>query len=289
MDGLDSCDRVLVPTDRNDDVIALDHAVEIARRCDAEVCILSVVNPYEMSSVTERTDAESRAEEVVAAAAERARDAGVDAEARVETGTPSKRILAVGDETDADVVAMGTHGRRGTTRYVVGSVAEKVVRHSPVPVLTVRIGAPGELPYRDVVVPTDGSEANDPAEAWGVSVAAAFDADVHALSVVEPSRLPGRSDEEGRDAAEAAVEEVLGRAERAGVAAAGAVTRGTTHEEILSYCKETGGDIVVMGTHGRSGLKHALIGSVAEKVIRLSDVPVLTVPMQKASSDGDGA
>ncbi|MFC6826205.1 universal stress protein [Halopelagius fulvigenes] len=279
MDGLDSCDRVLVPTDRDDHVVALDHAVEIARRCDAEVYVLSVVNPYDMSTVAEREEAESRAEEVVTDAEERARAEGVAADSAVETGEPSEQILEAVDRTDADVVAMGTHGRRGTERYVVGSVAEKVVRHSPVPVLTVRIDAPGELPYREVVVPTDGSEANDPAEEWGVAVAAAFDAEVRALSVVESSRIPGGDSEEERDAAaEAAVEEVLDRAERAGAAAAGAVERGDVHEEILSHCEAVGGDLVVMGTHGRTGLKHALIGSVAEKVVRLSDVPVLTVP-----------
>ncbi|RDI71053.1 universal stress protein [Halopelagius longus] len=277
MDGLDSCDRVLVPTDRDDDVVALDHAVEIARRCDAELYVLSVVNPYGMSTVADRTEAESRAEDVVTAAAERAREEGVDADWAVETGEPSKQILETVDRTDSDVVAMGTHGRRGVERYVVGSVAEKVVRHSPVPVLTVRIDAPGELPYREVVVPTDGSEANDPAEVWGVGVAAAFDAEVHALSVVGSSGISGGGAGE-EDSAEAAVEEVLERAERADAAAVSAVERGDPAEEIIAYSDAAGGDLVVMGTHGRTGLKHAVIGSVAENVVRRSPVPVLTVP-----------
>ena len=77
--------------------------------------------------------------------------------------------------------------------------------------------------------------------------------------------------------AEKAVDHVAAEADRAGVNATRAVEPGVPHEEILQYAREHDIDLIVMGTHGRTGLDHVLIGSVAERVVRTSSTPVLTV------------
>jgi nucleotide-binding universal stress UspA family protein len=280
MDGDDLCDRVLVPTDGSDGATAaLEHGLELAQRFDADVYILSVVNPYALSTVEERREREERAESVVAEAAARVREAGVSAETSVEAGFPHRVILDAVEETDADAVAMGTHGRTGLQHYLVGSVAEKVVRLSPVPVLTVRYETDADHPYENVLVPTDGSEAAEPAERWGVDLAAAFGADLRALSVVNEVRLPdGDAERALTNRARAAADAVVDEATAAGVQASGHVATGVPHREILDFCESEHADLIVMGTHGRTGVERFVLGSVAEKVLRLSDVPVLVVP-----------
>ncbi|MFP8958030.1 universal stress protein [Natrialbaceae archaeon A-CW3] len=133
--------------------------------------------------------------------------------------------------------------------------------------------------YATVLVPTDGSDQSQQAVERAVEVAAALDATVHALSAIEdPGTLKRdqlRADAE-RDAKEA-VDRVTAEADRAGLEATSTVEPGVPHEKILEYVTDEDVDLIVMGTHGRTGLDHVLIGSVAERVVRTSPVPVLTV------------
>ncbi|MFB6092556.1 MAG: universal stress protein [Haloquadratum sp.] len=275
-------EQILVPTDGSEGAApALDHAITLADETGAAIHLVAVVDAYTLSTVTERTEREAELDEAVANAAERVRDAGIAATTSVEVGFPHEEILNAVEERDADLIAMGTHGRTGLDRYLLGSVAEKVVRLSPVPVLTVRVDAAGERPYRDVVVPTDGSDAAMPAERWGIDVAAQFEATAHALSVVPEGRLrSGETAEAYADAARAAVERVESRARDAGVAVDATVEHGVPHREILDYVGAEGADLVVVGTHGRTGVERFVLGSVAEKVVRLSPTPVLVVPSE---------
>ncbi|MGQ4555570.1 universal stress protein [Halobellus sp. GM3] len=276
--------RILVPVDGSESAdSALDHAITLAGALDAEVHLVAVVDPYGLSTVTERREVEDELEAVVASAAERVREAGVSVETAVEAGFPHKEILRAVAERSIDMIAMGTHGRRGLDRYVLGSVAEKVVRLSPVPVLTARVGATGERPYREIVVPTDGSDAAAPAERLGVDLAGRFDAVVHALSVVPDRRFrTSETDSAYEEAAQSAVDRVGECGARIGVETDGAVEHGVPHRAILDHCEAAGADLVVLGTHGRTGVERFVLGSVAEKVVRLSETPVLVVPASGA-------
>jgi len=138
--------------------------------------------------------------------------------------------------------------------------------------------------YETILVPTDGSEGSVAAAAHAVDLAATHGATVHALYVVDVRMSPVDSDMD-HDEAVALVEEsdvdptaaVLDRAERAGVPAVEAVRLGVPDECIRAYAEEVDADLVVMGTHGRTGVEHAILGSVTERVVRTLDVPVLTV------------
>ncbi|MFB6089598.1 MAG: universal stress protein [Halobellus sp.] len=274
--------RILVPVDGSESAMpALEHALSLANETGASVHILAVIDHYRLSSLDERKEVETDLENAVSDAAAIAQDAGVAVRTAVESGFPHETILEYVDHEGIDLIAMGTHGRTGLNRYLLGSVAEKVVRLSPVPVLAVRPEAAGERPYRDVVVPTDGSDAAIPAERWGVGLAARFGAAVHAVSVVPEE--PVRSSETKaayEDAAEEAVERVRRVAEEAGVGIDGAVEHGVPHREILDFADRTGADLLVVGTHGRTGVERFVLGSVAEKVVRLSETPVLVVPSE---------
>jgi nucleotide-binding universal stress UspA family protein len=140
--------------------------------------------------------------------------------------------------------------------------------------------------YDTIVVPTDGSENARRAADHAVGLAAASGATVHALSVVDATRLGPFTPTDVeiseirsslRREAEEATEVVVERCHDAGVDCVAAVRVGVPHQTIREYSEEVGADLVVVGTHGRTGLPRAMLGSVTERVVRTSDVPVLTV------------
>jgi nucleotide-binding universal stress UspA family protein len=145
--------------------------------------------------------------------------------------------------------------------------------------------------YDDVLIPTDGSEGTEGAIDHAIDLATTYDATVHVLYVVDTG-IGGGEAVDALEALEAAgkeaIDDVIERAEAADLGTVeGTVARGAPHRAILDYVDEHGVDLVVMGTHGRTGLDRYLVGSVTEKVVRLSDVPVLTVRMA-GGTDGEG-
>ncbi|RQG91419.1 universal stress protein [Natrarchaeobius halalkaliphilus] len=131
--------------------------------------------------------------------------------------------------------------------------------------------------YHDVLIPTDGSDGTRRSIVHGLTIAERFDATVHALSVVPEGPLGTLESEEATPAAHRAVDHVAATAKRSGLEAVTAVDHGVPHEEILSYADEHGIDMIVMGTQGRTGLDRVLVGSVTERVVRMADVPIVTV------------
>ena len=137
-------DTILVPTDDSEPAsAAVDHAVELAASCDATLHALSVVDSSAYASLDATSEQaldklESRAEEATETIAETAAAAGAEAATEVSVGTPHEQITSYADVVDADLIVMGTHGRTGLDRFLLGSVTERVVRAAPAPVLTVR-------------------------------------------------------------------------------------------------------------------------------------------------------
>lgn len=125
---------------------AIDHAIETFP--DATLTLLHVIDPVGSVNASEGggiviaeqwyENAESRAEAVCEAAADRAAEHGVEAQTAIEVGRPAKTIVAYASDHDVDHVVMGSHGRKGLDRLLTGSVAEHVVRHASVPVTVVR-------------------------------------------------------------------------------------------------------------------------------------------------------
>ena len=135
-------ETVVVATDGSESVErAVDVAVDLADRFDATVHALSIVDAGEVDSAPDAVREElrqalgERGEEAVSAVADRA---GGSVTTAVREGRPAQEISGYAQEVDADVVATGTRGRHGEHRFLIGSVAERVVRTCPVPVLTVR-------------------------------------------------------------------------------------------------------------------------------------------------------
>lgn len=137
--------------------------------------------------------------------------------------------------------------------------------------------------YDNILVPTDGSPAATAAIDHAVDLAKTYDATIHALYVVDASAFA--SIEAGsemvidalEDEGQRAVTEITDAADEADVSTETHVVSGTAYRRILDYIDSENIDLVVMGTHGRSGVERFLLGSVTERVVRTADVPVLTV------------
>ncbi|WP_181692718.1 universal stress protein [Natronomonas sp. LN261] len=139
--------------------------------------------------------------------------------------------------------------------------------------------------YDRILLPTDGSRGNSRAVDQAIGLAGETDAVLHALFVVEdipsaPEMSDGQFQARLEQIGEEAIEDIRARADDAGVEIETAIENGDPHRAILEYADEEAMDLVVMGTHGRSGLDRYLLGSVTERVVRASDVPVLTVRVE---------
>ena len=283
-------DKLLFPTDGSDGAAAVfDHVLDVAEAHDATVHVLNVADTTR-ESVTQVqgrvVDAlEQAGAETVREAATRASDRGVPTVTEVLQGEPYRTIVDYAETYDVDLVIMPTHGRRGLERFLLGSTTERVVRRSEAPVLTIRPDddVTVRYPYRRILVPTDGSDPASAALDVGLGVADAASAAVHLLSVVDVTSLgvDVRADLQTAALEESAHEIVDRAAERAtadgfepttAVEFGGSVTR-----VIRSYVTANDVDLVVVGTHGRTGFDRYVLGSVAEGLVRTAPVPVLTV------------
>ena len=285
-------ETILVPVDGSDpSVAAAEEAIEIARRFDAHLSLVTAIEVPEPpdSEVVTGSDRRSLDEET-ARAIERlethAADAGVAHETIVERGIPHDVISAAVADLRADMVAMGTHGQTGVERVLLGSVTERFLRTSTVPVLTAHqrdeVGR-----FDDVLVPTDGSNCAERAVDHALAIADRCDATLHALSAVDVQAMASGLDmgaglpdviETLTDQREDAVAAVRDRAATHGIDCETAVFEGAPVQAISEYVTKHGVDLVTMGTHGHRGLERLLLGSVAERTIRTSEVPVLAVP-----------
>ncbi|EMA23009.1 universal stress protein [Haloarcula amylolytica] len=284
-------DRILVPTDGSPgSERAFEVAATLANTHDAAVHVLSVVDEHGPTDDWDY-DGDSPAEAFVESQADHVDTEGLSVTAAVREGVVHDAVLDYGDETDIDLIVMGTHGRTGVRRFLLGSVTEKVVRLADVPVLSVKADAePGTVSFDDILLPTDGSSGAEAAIEPTGTLASATDATVHLVSVVDTRSLGidvGSSViiDELESVATDAVGDASDRLSGMGVETVEtAITHGVPYRAILDAIEEAGADLVVIGTHGRTGIDRYLLGSVAEKLVRTSPVPVITV---RAPDAGD--
>lgn len=144
--------------------------------------------------------------------------------------------------------------------------------------------------YEDILVPTDGSPGMDDVIEHAQSLAEVHDGTIHGLYVVETAslaELPIETSWDGlqaslRQEGENALDEIDNKVTEVPVETA--MRQGSPAKDIVEYADEEGCDVIIMGTHGRSGVDRLLLGSVAERVVRSADTPVLTISV---TSDGE--
>lgn len=288
--------RILYPTDfYRASLDALSHALLLAEQHAAELHLLHarVLHAEDPASEHFPEPAEILARLYEIAGSELQERLGLD---RAEAVTireverrgysPPEVILDYQQECDADLVVMSTHGRRGLGRFFVGSVTEAVLRHAGCPVLTLRSGdEPERLEAIDkILVPLDFSEPSRDSLLYGRELAASFGATLQLLYVVQIAPepyfyVPTHAEiwEKRRQCATEAIEElsteVLGDDHEHQTF----VAEGRPAEEIAAFAEARGSDLIVIATHGLSGLERLLMGSTTAEVVRTVRCPVFTI------------
>jgi nucleotide-binding universal stress UspA family protein len=297
-----SLGTILVPHDfsAHSDA-ALRRAVELARTAKGRLHLLHAyawpvrgVMPYDMAMPAGVWDAIrqgtlEKLEEIRTDVAKQ----GVPVTAEVSAQLPVEAIVAAAEKHTADLIVLGTRGLTGLKHVVLGSVAERTVRLAPCPVLTVKEGDTGG-PLRRIVVATDFSVPGDHARDVGVSLAKQLGAEVHLvhafdvpLALVTPYEVavPDGLISESRQAARRKLDASTEAVRKQGVTATAHLSEVPAAPAIADVAREVKADLVVVGTHGRTGLKHVLLGSVAERTLRLAPCAVLTVKAQNHQLD----
>lgn len=199
-------------------------------------------------------------------------------------------ILEYAAEEEIDLVVMGTHGRRGPRRLLLGSVTEEVVRRAPCAVLTLR-DQPGEREieaFERLLVPLDFSDQSETLVRTARHLAATYGAAIDLLHVIQehaypyfygPIPSPAGGDRLGelQERTGAAMEDLWERIDAPEVEWAKHVISGQPASEIAHFADERGSDLLVIATHGLTGLERILVGSTAEQVVRMARCPVFTV------------
>lgn len=288
--------RVLCPTDFSEvSTKAEAYATALADHYDASLHLLHVdppmpiMAPYGEIPVDVRLFEEQREQALtdLAAAGDRARAKGVDTETSVRGGQPAREILAVVEEQGADMLVIGTHGRGGVEHLLLGSVAEKLVRKAPCPVMVVPPASHPEtgVLFSRILCPVDGSAASADAVAYALSLARETDGALTLLYVVEPVPASGEFGaldvEEYRRLGEAHARQVLDAAVAPDVRAwchiSEQIALGKPSERILDTARREHSDVIVMGVRGRGAIDLLAFGSTTNDVIRRAGCPVLAV------------
>jgi len=292
--------RILYPTDLSQGADrAFPQAAALAQWHDAELHILNVAGRHDHRFEEMRENfplSSERLDEMLGAAPAETSRPDVRAltiiQEQIESADPAGRIVTYSEEADIDVVVMGTHGRSGVERLLIGSVAEEVVRTAPCPVFTIRT-EPEDVPakaVRRILVPVDFSDASEVAVQHAKELALTYGAQIDLLHVVEDIVYPSTY---GIEPVSIPTDEVIQRVEK-GLADMAREELGYEHivveatpgyapTSILDYVEDNDVDLVVISTHGRTGLDRVLIGSVSERVVRQAPVPVFVVKPQGRS------
>jgi nucleotide-binding universal stress UspA family protein len=297
-------ERFLVPLDTSTvSEQVLPWVTLLARQLQQPLTLLSVVaESGELNPVASMYDAviasimEERrqyARNYLESAQQRLVGQGLTVESEVREGSVAECIVEAATAHGAGLIAMATHGRVGPERWFLGSVADWVVRTASVPVLLVRPHEgtpPPATALEQIVLPLDGSPLAEAALPLASFLARSFGVPISLVRTLSFAWLATGTDPYGvdggmspelvaavEDDAKQYLQQIATRLEGEGIKATATFTLGGPAEEIVDLAAGHPGSLVVMSTHGRSGLGRALLGSVTDRVLRSSVAPVLVV------------
>lgn len=286
-------ERILLPTDFSHPAdVARPHAIELARRFGAKLVSLHVrtIHADDPERILRELDEAAEDDALIERMASILGEPGsrIHVESRViRDVSAAAGILDFLKDEKVDLIVMGTHGRTGLAHFLLGSVAERVVRHAACPVLTVGHSRKNYSPhYEKILVAFDFSEHSKLALRNAAALARKFEAELGVIYVLEQEVSPAYF-EIWKESITEALPEIEADAQRAvtevlkaeGVEASQTevvLTQGKAHKEIVKFADSHNFDLIAMGTHGLSGIEHVLLGSTTERVVRTATCPVIT-------------
>ncbi len=205
------------------------------------------------------------------------KNSGVEADFSIHSGSIAEEINSLCIDADMDLVVMSTSGRTGIERLVLGSVANKVVQLTNTPLLLIRPGAQWRSrssQFKRLLATLDGSDSSEQILPYVRALGKQFESEVLLLSAPD---APGAEEYKGN--IEGYLDDVVSDLEKAGLAARSIVTGAEPAETILAVSESEAVDLIMIATHGRGGLDRFMLGSVADRVVQQTKVPVFLVPV----------
>ena len=289
--------KILVPIDFSSfSDKALEFALEIAERFKSNLALLHAVVLFrddinEEQQLQEYEEwlkmHESRLTSHMHINKKKAAKREIEVETHILRGiSPADVILDFLNDHNFDLIVMGTHGRTGLKHLFQGSVAEKIVRLSPVPVLAVHRSVT-KFQVQKILVPIDFSSYSKEATDYAIAIAQNLNAQIDFIHVIEQEIHPSfyasgiksifQIDKGLKDRVIYNMKDFLADQISPDIQVNFLVREGRAHKEIVDYSKENNSNIIVIATHGLTGLDYILLGSTTEKVIRWANCPVLTI------------
>jgi nucleotide-binding universal stress UspA family protein len=284
-------DRLLLATDGSPfSEGAIREAIRLAKRCSSKLAAISVIetNPeYETIAPQLLEKAEKTTRGHLESVKSQAKKEGVDITTSILEGEDSYNFIS--DEAvknKISMIIMGRRGRTGLKRLMMGSVTSRVIGHAPCNVLVVPRAA--KVEFKNILVATDGSKYSAAAASEAIGLAKRNASKLTVISVV-PSELMTPTDiefsmpqreliaEKEMHEAEKNARAVKDAAQKEGVTVQAFVMSGKPADAIIETAREKGADLIVLGSHGKSGIEKLLMGGVTERVIVLTACAVLVV------------
>ncbi|HEU5245963.1 MAG TPA: universal stress protein [Candidatus Udaeobacter sp.] len=300
-------ERILVPLDFSPaSMEALDYAVSLAKQFRAAIHLLHVHPPDEATSMPgaahlllQSAEAIERLNEELTGIHRKRVEPFRPENCHIRAGRPYQEIIGLAREIDADLIVLSTRGHSGLKHLLLGSTAERVVRGAPCPVLIARKrkqkSKAGTKPFtiRTILVPVDFSDCSFAGVEYAAFLAKRLHATLRLFHAIYPyadyaivDRVGVRLSPLIEAVQEAARKEIHALKQLnvlRGVSIQTEIRPGRPIDEICGASGQPNVDLVVTSTHGRTGFKHALIGSVAEHVVRYAQCPVMVVPSRSHS------
>jgi len=293
--------KILIATDFSDaSRVAVLRGLDFAKQFGAELHLFHAV-PISQVSVLPPIDSAPSAEDWLGPALGHAEQLMAELVASLDFGSlkvtkvvrqsdfAASGVLRYAEEVDADLLVLGTHGRRGLRRLIMGSVAEEIVRTAPCAVFSCTSDV-DEVPSwpREILVAVDFSDTSRQALSVARELASLYQTPIRAVHVVpRPHYAPEYASASGSmvvenlpGVLEAAKKSLLKEIETHGpfpTPVEAEVSVGGASQQIIEIAAERQVGLIVIGNRGLSGFKHLLLGSVADRVVRLAACPVLTI------------
>lgn len=277
--------KILVPTDFSKPaLIAIEVAADIAKKANAEVTLLHIVEEASAGSFNITGEVSSRSEDwedkiftmrliekgkkQMATAVENLKAAGVKVRSEIQMGAPFIGMRSIITEKNVDLVVMGTAGQTKLEESIIGSNTEKVVRHAACPVLTVH-RKPASTDFKNIVYATSLSKDEEVFSRVIKRTQQLYDSTVHLVRINTPGNFQ-------RDAVVKKAMADFAKKLQLKNFTINVFNDLTEEEGIIYFADSIDADLIGMATHGRTGFAHVLAGSIAEDVVSHSKRPVLT-------------
>lgn len=281
-------DRIVVPTDFSESAyVAIDHAVDLAKKFDAEIVLIHVLETgayqgiFSPSKKTEYSELEETQNKLQEDAHKLEKETGINVSQEVVRGRIHEEIVRIANENDADMIVMGTHGSSGWEEFFVGSNAFKVVTQTGCPILTIQSQAT-DPECKNIILPLDTTSETRQKVPYAAALAKKFGSTVHMAALISDDTAEVRHDFEIKN------KHIKDYFDREGVEYTESYLVGTNLATMtMNFAESKGGNLIVMMTEQESNLTGFLMGPFAQQIVNHSKIPVLSISPESLTTTDD--